>query len=374
MGLKGKGFFIWKVKHCEEGDADKIARHAKKAGLSHVLIKIANGIYRYNYDWEQKIDLVPPVVNALRSKGIAVWGWHYVFGNQPLQEARIAIRRVHELNLDGYVIDAESEYKTSGKKTSAKQFMGELRNGIGDSVPIALSSYRYPSLHPIPWNEFLEKCDYNMPQVYWLQANNPGDQLAKSLREFESPKIKYHPPIIPVGSAFREHGWQPKISEVVEFMETARELKLKAVNFWEWNACRDVLSPKHELWKVIAEYKWGSPPTIPKDIAERYIDALNTQDASIVINLYHERGVHITSARTVSGKANIQAWFGTLFNQLLPDAQFSLTGFSGSENSRHFTWNAKSKTLKVLDGSDTFGILDGEITYHYTNFTISPVN
>ena len=183
MGLQGKGFYIWKIDRCEGGNAKKIARQAKKAGLSHVILKIANGIFRYNYDWKTKHDLVPPVVSALRSKGIDVWGWHYVFGDQPVQEARIAVKRVQELNLDGYVIDAESEYKMNGKKNAAKRFMSELRNGLSHSVPIALSSYRYPSLHPIPWNEFLEKCDYNMPQVYWLHSDNPAeDQLKELLR------------------------------------------------------------------------------------------------------------------------------------------------------------------------------------------------
>ena len=103
MSLQGKGFFLWKIKNCEGGNADRIAKKAKKAGLSHVLIKIANGIYSYNYDWNLKIDLVSPVVKALRSKGIQVWGWHYVYGNQPLSEARIAVRRIQELDLDGYL-------------------------------------------------------------------------------------------------------------------------------------------------------------------------------------------------------------------------------------------------------------------------------
>ena len=78
MALQGKGFFIWKIKNCEGGDAALIAKKAKKAGLSHVLIKVANGIYSYNYDWARKIDLVPPVAEALRSadryKGLCAAG------------------------------------------------------------------------------------------------------------------------------------------------------------------------------------------------------------------------------------------------------------------------------------------------------------
>jgi hypothetical protein len=371
MPLQGKGFFLWKIKNCEGGDADKIARTAKKAGLSHVLIKVANGIYSYNYDWNLKIDLVPPVAKALRSKGIQVWGWHYIYGNQPRSEARIAVRRVQELDLDGYVIDAESEYKESGKTTAAKQFMQELKAGLGNSVPLALSSYRYPSLHPIPWNEFLEKCDYNMPQVYWLKAHNPGAQLAQTLRAYESPSIKYHPPIIPVGAAFREHGWEPTIHEVLEFLDTARALNLKAANFWEWYSCREVLSPEGKMWQAISEYNWDTGTILPKDITEQYIEALNTQDAGKVVNLYNTRAVHVTSARTIFSKTAIQAWYGTLFKDLISNAKYKLTGFSGTGNSRHFTWIAAAGSQKILDGNDTLGLADGKITYHYTYFTIT---
>ena len=99
MTLQGKGFFIWKINYCDGGDPERIANLAKDADLSHVLIKVANGIYSYNYNWDLMVDLVPPVANALQSLGIKVWGWHYVYGDDPINEARIAIRRVQDLNL-----------------------------------------------------------------------------------------------------------------------------------------------------------------------------------------------------------------------------------------------------------------------------------
>ena len=56
MSIGGKGFFIWKIQNCEGGDVKKIAQLAHQAGFSHVLIKVANGIWKYNYDWENHID------------------------------------------------------------------------------------------------------------------------------------------------------------------------------------------------------------------------------------------------------------------------------------------------------------------------------
>jgi len=369
MTLQGNGFFIWKINNCEGGNPELIASLAQEADLSHVLIKVANGIYSYNYNWDLMVDLVPPVADALRSLGIEVWGWHYVYGDNPINEARIAVRRIQDLNLDGYVIDAEAEYKESGKAAAARQFMSELRGGIGSSVPVALSSYRYPSLHPIPWNEFLEKCDYAMPQVYWMQAHNPGSQLAQTLREYES--LAYNPPIIPVGPAFTEHGWAPTTDEMLEFLDTARALNITAANFWEWSNCRDVLTPQYEMWNLIADYDWGSGTPLTKDITEQYIDALNSHDIEKVMALYDDRAVHVTSARTVFGKPAIRAWYQTFMNQLLPNGHYLRTGFAGTGNSRHLTWVCQADTTDVLNGNDTLGLITGKITYHYSYFTVT---
>ena len=369
MVLEGKGFFIWKIKDCESGDPQLIAYKALDAGFSHILIKIANGIYSYNYDWDRMIDLVPPVANALKERGIQVWGWHYVYGDDPINEARIAIHRVQDLDLDGYVIDAEAEYKESGKTTAARHFMTELRNGLVNDVPVALSSYRYPTLHPIPWNAFLEKCDYTMPQVYWMKSHNPGSQLEQTLREYED--LDFHPPMVPVGSAFTEHGWTPTTSEVLEFLDTARSLNLPAANFWEWFNCREILTPKYEMWDLIASYDWDSGYPTEKDISERYITALNTHDVEKVVDLYNENAVHVTSSRTIFGKSAIRAWYETLLNHLLQNGVFLRTGFSGKGNIRHFTWVCQAETTDVLNGNDTLGLHEDKISYHFSFFTVN---
>jgi hypothetical protein len=107
MFLQGKGMTIWKILSCEGGNAAKIAEVAKSAGFSYVLIKIADAGAAYNYDKVNNKDLIPPVVDALRSAGISVWGWQYVYGYDPIAEARIAISQMNKYGMDGFVIDAE---------------------------------------------------------------------------------------------------------------------------------------------------------------------------------------------------------------------------------------------------------------------------
>jgi hypothetical protein len=372
MSISGKGFFIWKILKCENGNVQKIAQLAREAGFSHVLIKVANGIWKYNYDWDKKIDYCPDLVQALSDNGIEPWGWHYVFGEDPVREAKAAIERVKNLELKGYVIDAEAHYKrVRDRNAAAETFMKELRKGVGKNVPLALSSYRFPSMHPeIPWNQFLSKCDINMPQVYWIHSQNPGAQLNQTLREFASPKFNAHPPIIPTGAAFTEHGWTATASEVREFLDTARSLNLEAANFWEWHSARDQIPG--DVWETIHDYDWESGSTLPVDIVITYIQALNSRDPAKIAVLYHNTAIHVNSARTISGANGIKSWYQQLFTQILPEANFTLTGYSGTGGSRHLTWTATSTRGQVLNGNDTFGLNpEGKISYHYTFFTVA---
>lgn len=361
--LQGKGFFIWKIPSCEKGDPQAIASLAGEAQLTHLLIKIADGIVSYNI--YEGVDLVPPLARKLRDAGIQVWGWHYVRGDNPVGEASKAIERVQTLQLDGYVIDAEGPYKERGKAAAAKIFMSRLREGLPNK-PVALSSYRFPSYHPqLPWREFLEGCDYVMPQVYWMFSPHAGEQLTRCVREYQS--MTPQRPIIPTGAAFKERGWKPAPEEITDFLETAKRLNLPAVNLYSWDSCRANLP---EVWKTSSEYDWF-PQTKPEDITERYIEALNNHDPEQVLQLYNPNGVHITAARSVQGYDDMRIWYQALFFSLLPNAKFVHTGFSGKGNSRHLTWTATSDLGEVFNGNDTFGLYKGKITYHYSFFTIT---
>lgn len=367
MNTSGKGFFIWKVKDCESGNPLAITKAAQQAGLTHVLIKIADGAYAYNIDRDTQYDYAAPVVQALKAAGIQVWGWHYVYGDHPRQEADIAVQRLRDLNIEGYVIDAEHEYKEPGKDQAADLYVRRIRSKI-KNLHIALSSYRFPSFHPqLPWKTFLERCDTNMPQVYWEQAHNPTPNLERTVREFSS--MAPFRPIIPTGPTYRAGAWVPASEDLKQFMQTAKSLNLSAVNFFSWDECRPAYQ---HLWQTISDYSWdGQEPS--KDISQIFIDALNTKDLKKISALYNPQAVHITSARTIQGKTAIEAWYNTLLNQLLPNGKFNLNGFTGSGNSRQIHWTCKTDFSEVMDGSDTIGLLNNKIAYHYTQFSITRI-
>ncbi|NPV57366.1 MAG: hypothetical protein HPY76_11945 [Anaerolineae bacterium] len=361
--LKGKGFLIWQIPRCEGGDATKIAEVAKAANYTHIVIKIADGTYPYNINSTTKKDMVPAVANALRAKGIEVWGWHYIYGNNPTGEASIAAQRVKGLNLNGYVIDAEIEFQQPGMDKAATTFMSALRKSL-PSTPIALCSFRYPSYHPqFPWSAFLDKCDYNMPQVYWQESHNAGAQLTRSFNEFQT--LKPVRPYIPMGPMYGASGWSPSASEVLEFMNTAISLNISGANFFTW----DYRSRYPAVWNTIAAYPWSSGNT-NLDIPEKFIAAMNSKDPQKVAALYTSEAIRIAKRGIIQGQTNLLDHYKTMLNTTLPNGEYKLSGKSGSGASRHFTWTCTAASGKVTDGYDTVGIVGDKIIYHFSYYTI----
>ena len=368
MKLLGKGYYLWQLPYCDQGDAAAIAARAKAANLSHVMIKIADGpTWPYNYDFDRNIDLIPPVQKALREAGISVWGWHYVRGDDPYNEAQIAIKRMLELGLEGYVIDAEGEYHTKSKRGAATRFMQELRKGLPD-IPIALSSYRYPRSHAgFPFDEFMAYCDLSMPQVYFEQMHNPEEQLERTVEQYMA--LPHTRPVIPTAPTYARGDWRPSPDEIHRFFQKAQDLELTAANAWSWDFA--TRSQYLDLWDAVADFSWPVEPRVA-DMPERLLGRMDEGDPGLVSGLYKENAAHVTGERTIVGRAAIQEWYRALLSQILPDGKFEVTGKSGSGRTRQYMWRAVSNVGKVLDGNDTLGLIDGRIQYHYTYFTVSP--
>lgn len=376
MALQGKGFFTYLLRETEGGDPAAITELAKSAGLSHVLVKIADGPVEFGVDASG--DYTAPVVAALRGAGIAVWGWHYVYGDNPVGEAAVAIRRVNALQLDGYVVNAEDEYKKPGKAFAARRFMSEVRAGM--TVPIALSSYRFPNYHPeLPWSTFLEFCDYNMPQVYWEQAHNAGWQLRESKRQCDAlPNAK---PYLATGPVYGVGDWAPTPEDILDFLETARALQIPAVNFFQWAYCRKNLPA---LWRTVAEYAWPAPvsvqpaggtaapppeapagvppaPAAPDVFTVKYLDALNSRRAATMMTLYQPNAVHVRGERVTRTFSNIRNDYSTFFASA-PAGTFALKSAEVNGDIRYLVWKLGSRT-----GTSIIVLKDGKIILDYFN-------
>ena len=360
MTLTGKGYYIWQVRHCENGDPDRITALAHEANLTHVLVKVADGAFPYNIDLDNGYDYVRPLVRKLQARNIAVWGWQYVYGDYPEQEAEIAVARTLDLGLNGFVVNAEKEYQSNAKAPAASRYMNILRNNLG-SLPLALSSYRYPTYHRLlPWTNFLERCDYNMPQVYWvLSHNNAAEQLQRCVNEFKA--MRPFRPIIPTGPTFKQDGWIPYEHEIHDFMRAAKSLDLTAVNFWYWEGCRRYMP---QFWDLVRDADY-SPPTQVKTLPERYIEALNQKDLQTLVNLYTKNSVLIRVESANQGKEAIQKWIASQIDNH-QSGKFTLIDQARSKGAFSFRWEAVRSNGSKVEGRDTLGVKEGKILYHYT--------
>jgi hypothetical protein len=367
MSLTGKGYYIWNVNRCENGDPNQIAAVAKQANLTHVLVKVADGAFPFNIDLDSGYDYARSIVGKLQSINIQVWGWQFVYGNYPDQEAEIAITRTLELGLNGFVVDAESHYEDPAKAPAASRYMNILRSSLG-SLPIALSSFRYPSYHrSFPWENFLDRCDFNMPQVYWMQShNNAGEQLMRSVNEFRN--MRPFRPIIPTGPTFKQDGWIPYEAEIIEFLQVAQQLNLPAVNFWYWEGCRRDMP---QFWDLISAYNYGETGQ-QVTIASNFVSALNNKNINEVLDFYLDNAVHVCVAGAIQGKQAIRTWVETLI-QAYPENEISLISAAQQDDTVSYRWEVKNQNGIALEGRDTIGLKDDKIRFHYS-FTQKPVS
>jgi hypothetical protein len=364
LTLQGKGFFLSQLRLCENGDPAVIMDAALEAGLSHVVVQIADGEKAIGID-AAGIDFTAPVVQVLRLAGITVWGWHSVYGDHPSAEAAVAIARSQALDLDGYVVNVGKEYQNPRMTNAARQFMAEVRQVL--KIPIALSSYHFPNYHPeLPWSTLLEFCDLHMPKVSWESAHNAGSQLRESKSQCDAlPNAR---PYIPTGAVYAASGWSPAAEDINDFLNTAQSLGLKAVNFYNWDACRQKLPL---LWMTIASFAWpvqaplptqGRPDQILPDVfVARFLAALTSRQAAQVSAFYDPAATQVWADQIRTGVTSIQAGFAAFFHSLPSGTIFFITRAQAEDNRRLISWKAGQ-----LTGQTTLVLKNGKIVLDYT--------
>jgi len=259
-----------------------------------------------------------------------------------------------------------------------------LRKGI-PGIPVGLSTYRYPSVHyPFPFSAFLEYCDLNLPQIYWIKSVNPAQQLQKSYDEYKA--IKPWRPFVPTGAAFGYGNWTATPAQIVEFLTKARAMNLPGANFWEMASARD---NGGSLWKAIKGYNWatGTAPVVQPDpapapisssptpdIYTRLINAMNSRNPKNPASLYEKMtGKVFAGNQKYKGRAAIEDWYTKLFNKIMPKATFTLRSWSWKGYVFKFNWKAIAGGKTWL-GSDTLYMSTANpklINEHYTTMPSS---
>jgi hypothetical protein len=147
---------------------------------------------------------------------------------------------------------------------AAESMMKKVRKEL-PNLPIGLSSYRFPESHPeLPWKQFRDYCDFDMPQVYWEQDFRPeaGEiQLVSSYIQFQ--KLTPILPYFPTGPAYKVGDWKTTAEQVKRFILKAKAMGFAGCNFWVWFQTQRDLPEVFELIKNNQVFKVDEDPEEP---------------------------------------------------------------------------------------------------------------
>lgn len=251
--LSGTGLYLWQLTEGGGANADKLIARLKTANVSRIYVKVADGTRRYP---TKGADHTEDVVAAARAEGLAVWGWHYVYGKAPEQEADVAAEQVTKLQLRGYIYNAEKEYRDHKRVAHAKVFTKRLRDNLPGKT-FGFSSFKYPKNHVgLPWQELGGAADVLMPQVYWVEAHDPDKQYDKSFTQWSvlNPKAV----MLPTGAAYTDEPakWRPTAAEIGKFLTHVHSQGCGAADFWVWDYVAKKMNA--DLLDAITAFTWSS--------------------------------------------------------------------------------------------------------------------
>lgn len=235
----GDGMWVWYVKQSNDGNLDAIAARAKAAGITTLFIKSADKATVWDQFDRQLVD-------DLHARGLKACAWQYVYGADPIGEARAAAASI-AAGADCFVIDAETEYE--GRYAAAQKYMTALREAAGPTYPIGLTSFPYVDYHPkLPYSVFLGPggAQANLPQVYWKDIGASVD--AVSAKTVANNRI-YKAPIAPLGQTYNK----ASSSDLRRFRAIWAGYGAPGLSWWSWQA-----TPM-SLWDTLSE---GSPATV----------------------------------------------------------------------------------------------------------------
>jgi len=216
----GSGMWIWYLARSQGGDPAAIAAQASAHGVRTVFIKSADGTGA----WSQ---FNATTVAALKATGLRVCAWQFVYGNDPVGEAN-AGAAAKSAGADCFVIDAEGAYE--GKYAQAQQYMTQLRQLVGPSFPVGITSFPYVDYHPgEPYSVWMGPggATFNLPQVYWKTIGDTVDASLAHTYEWNTP---YATGIYPLGQTYDA----PAAADIRRFRQLANAYGARGVSWWDW--------------------------------------------------------------------------------------------------------------------------------------------
>ncbi len=254
--MRKRSMYLWKLAPvvAAEGSVDLIVDKARRAKLSAIWVKIAEGTSAYgNTKGATGADFAA-LVSRCHADKIEVWGWH-VPHCATVADARAEAKAVgtvaRAFGLDGLIMDAEAGpgFFLGGvpEADAYGQAMGVEATAMGK--PLALSSHDIPNNMPgwLPkFKKIASHADLNFPQVYYGGSPSVLHRLSRA----EEGNSHVTLPFGPVGAGWVGDGGGCASASACaerarEFIRLVGERDYRDYSFWHWEGAPSA------LWEVL---------------------------------------------------------------------------------------------------------------------------
>jgi hypothetical protein len=215
-----QGMWVWYVSRSEGGSVPAIIARARRNDIGTVYVKAGDG----GGSWRQ---FSRGLIQALHRGGLDVCAWQFVYGANPVAEAKVAAAAVKK-GADCFVIDAEADYE--GRYAAADRYIRALRARIGEDFPVSLAGFPYVDYHPsFPYSVFFGPggAQYNQPQMYWKTIGTSVRAVYEHTYLFN--RIWGHP-IYPIGQTYEA----PGAASLRLFRRFAASYGGLPPSWWDW--------------------------------------------------------------------------------------------------------------------------------------------
>lgn len=234
------GTGIWIYRSWEEdfwSNPDSLISKLNKSGITWITVKAGDGDSLWNNPKRNQVKWIEDNISKFHNSGIKVYGWQYVYGDDEkwqianISEADVANQILDIAGIDGLIIDAESEYKTTpDNQSKASAYLNAIYQKHLNAF-LMYTTFARPDSHPsFPFSVFNQYTKAVLPQVYW------GDRTPRisSREEIEIMKAQWSKispqiPIYPLASLSNA-----TVEELREFFNTISSYGFQNPSFWRY--------------------------------------------------------------------------------------------------------------------------------------------
>ncbi|WP_029350542.1 hypothetical protein [Bosea sp. 117] len=243
--MTDRAIYIWKLQPIinAEGSVPKIIEKARRARLSQLWVKIADGAQKYANVTGATGNRFADLIQRAHAANIQVWGWHVPYCETTADvnaEVAVVSGLVQQFPLDGLIMDAEGGAEFfRGDATRADQYGDAMRTlANANNIPLAISSNDIPQNIGgwLPrFNKIAAHATVNFPQVYYGGSPSVEHRLDRAVAGNAHVTI----PFCPVGAAWIGDGGgcasaSASAERARQFIRLVHDRGYPSYSFWHW--------------------------------------------------------------------------------------------------------------------------------------------